>query len=165
VPVYKIRFNSKKKKDYSGYLLVDVEDFGVHKIIYQSNKHEKRIKLFGLFFEERLNNRTYDFVKNHLDKYTLYHIYEESQQLAGIKRPFKIIEKNKVVKGRNRQNVLSMDVNFSIKEIYQKEIYFNSFTPITKEEFDAFKLTHRVVPQDFYSKSDIQNYISDFTTK
>ena len=165
VPVYKIRFNSKKKKDYSGYLLVDVEDFGVHKIIYQSNKHEKRIKLFGLFFEERLNNRTYDFVKNHLDKYTLYHIYEESQQLAGIKRPFKIIEKNKVVKGRNRQNVLSMDVNFSIKEIYQKEIYFNSFTPITKEEFDAFKLTHRVVPQDFYSKSDVQNYISDFPTK
>lgn len=165
VPVYKIRFNSKKKKDYSGYLLVDMEDFGVHKIIYQSNKHERRIKLFGLFLEERLNNRTYDFVKNHLGKYTLYHIYEESQQLAGIKRPFKIIEKNKVIKGRNRQNVLSMDVNFSIKETYQKDIYFNSFTPITKEEFDAFKLTHRVVPQDFYSKSDIQNYISDFPTE
>ncbi|MDA0779437.1 MAG: hypothetical protein O2810_01355 [Bacteroidetes bacterium] len=165
VPVYKIRFSSKKKKEYNGYLLVDVEDFGVHKILYQSNKHEKRVKLFGLFYEGRLNNRTYNFVKNHLGKYTLYHIFEEYQQLVGLKRPFKIIEKNKVVKGRNRQNVLSMDVNFSIKEVYQKNINFNSFTSITQEEFDAFKLIHRVVPQDFYSKSDVQNYISDFPTE
>lgn len=74
---------------------MNLEDFGVHKIMYQSNKHEARIKLFGLFFEEKLNNRTYTFLKDHLGKYTLYHMYEEFQQFAGIKRPFKIIEKTK----------------------------------------------------------------------
>lgn len=162
VPAYKIRFNSKKKKDYSGYMLVDVEDFGVYKIIYKSNNHEKKIKLFGLFYEGRLNNRTYDFVKNHLGKYTLYHIYEEFQQLAGIKRPFKIIEKNKIIKGRNRQNVLSMDVNFRIKETYSKSVYFNSFTPISKKEFDEFILNSNVLPKEMYSISDIKKYIPDF---
>lgn len=162
VPVYKIRFSSKKKKDYNGYLLVDVEDFGVHKIMYQSNKHESRVKLFGLFYEGRLNNRTYDFMKNHLGKYTLYHINEEFQALASVKRPFKIIEKNKLVKGRNRQNVLSMDVNFIIKETSRKSVYFNSFTPISKKEFDAFILKPNVLPKDLYSILEIKKYIPDF---
>lgn len=162
VPVYKIQFSSKKKKDYNGYLLIDVEDFGVHQIRYQNNKHQVRVKLFGLFYEERLNNRTYSFVKNHLGKYTLYHIYEEYQEHAGIKRPFKIIEKNKVVKGRNRQNIFSMDANFNIKQVHQKNIYFNSFTPISKKAFDAFKLEHSVLPKDMYSQSEIKKYIPDF---
>lgn len=159
VPVYKIRFTSRKKKDYNGYFLVDVEDFGVHKIVYQSNKHESRLKLFGVFYEERLNNRTYTFVKNHLDKYTLYHIYEEYQRQNGVKRPFKIIEKNKVVKGRNRQNVLAMDVNVAVKEIYQKSIYFNALTPISKQEFDALALEHTVLPKELYSKTEVKNHI------
>ena len=97
-----------------------------------------------------------------MGKYTLYHIYEEYQEHAGIKRPFKIIEKNKVVNGRNRQNVFSMNANFNIKQVYQKNIYFNSFTPISKKAFDAFKLEHSVLPKDMYSQSEIKKYILDF---
>ena len=52
-----MRVSSKRKKDFSGYLLVDVDDFGVHKIAYYSNRHLNRIKLFGLFYEEKLNNQ------------------------------------------------------------------------------------------------------------
>ncbi len=159
VPLYKIRFRSNKKKDFSGYLLVDIDDYGVHKIEFQNNKHENRLKLFGLFFEKRLNNRTYTFAKNHDGKYTLFHIYEEYQQQIGLKRPIKIIEKNKVVKGRNRQNVLSMDVHFRVNETYQKSIYFNSFTPVSMKEFDAFTFKHSVLPKDLYSKAEIQKYI------
>ena len=159
VPVYKIRFHSTKKKDYSGYLMVDVEDYGVHKIVYHSNKYQRRIKLFGLFFEKRLNNKAYTFVKNHSGKYTLYHVYEEHQLNNGIKRPFKIIEKNKVVKGRNRQNTLSMEVNFSMNQIQQQHVYIHSYTPISKKEFDTFKLNHRVLPKDLYSKDAITKYI------
>lgn len=161
VPTYKIRFTSRKKKDYNGYLIVDVEDFGVYKIEYLSNQHENKIKLFGLFYEERLNNKTYVFVKTHLGKYTLYHIHEEYQELGGLKRPLKIIEKNKVVKGKNRQNVLAMDIHFSIKEIYQVSAYFNSFTPISKATFDAFKLRHSVIPENLHSKSEIKKKIPD----
>lgn len=62
-PAYKITFTSKGKKRYNGYLLVDVFDFGVYKIVYRSNLHESRIKLFGLFNEERLNNKEYVFIK------------------------------------------------------------------------------------------------------
>lgn len=159
VPTYKLRFTSKKRKDYSGYLLVDVVDFGVHKISYHNNKHAFRIKMFGLFFEERLDNRTYVFVKNQLGKYTLYQIKEEEESTFGLKRPIKIIEKNKVVKGRNRQNVLSMDVNMSMKEVQKANIFFNSFTPIPKKEFDALKLIHTVLPTDYYSLEAIREHM------
>lgn len=159
VPTYKLRFTSKKRKDYSGYLLVDVVDFGVHKISYHNNKHAFRIKLFGLFFEERLDNRTYVFVKNQLGKYTLYQIKEKEESTFGLKRPIKIIEKNKVVKGGNRQNVLSMDVNMSMKEVQKANIFFNSFTPISKKEFDALKLIHTVLPTDYYSLEAIHEHM------
>ncbi len=151
VPTYKLRFTSKKRKDYSGYLLVDLVDYGVHKISYHHNKHALRIKLFGLFYEKRLDSRTYVFVKNQLDKYTLYQIKEEEKFTFGLKRPIKIIEKNKVVKGRNRQNILAMDVNMRIKEVNKTNIFFNSFTPISKKEFDALKVVHTVIPTDYYS--------------
>ncbi len=150
-PVYKLRFSSKRKKDFSGYLLVDVDDFGVHKIAYFSNRHLNRIKLFGLFYEEKLNNRTYVFIKNQINKYTLYQIAEEKESKFGLKRPIKIIEKNKVVKGRNRQNVLSMDVNLQMKNVEVLNIYFNSFRNISKKEFDDFTLVHQVLPTDYYS--------------
>jgi hypothetical protein len=156
VPTYKLRFTSKKKKDYSGYLLVDVVDFGLHKISYHNNKHAFRIKLFGLFFEERLDNRIYVFVKNQLGKYTLYNMSENYLSKMGLKRPFKIIEKNKVVKGRNRQNVLSMDVNYTGETISKNTIYFNSFSSISKTEFDAFKATHTVAPTDYYTLEAIR---------
>ena len=151
VPTYKLRFTSKKRKDYSGYLLVDVVDFGVHKISYHHNKHALRIKLLGLFYEKRLDNRTYVFVKNQLNKYTLYQIKEEEKFTYGLKRPIKIIEKNKMVKGRNRQNVLAMDVNMRMKEVNKANIFFNSFTPISKKEFDALKIVHTVIPTDYYT--------------
>ena len=161
-PTFRVRFTSTNKKDYSGYLLVDVEDFGVRKISYQSNEHEKRIKLFGLFYKGKLTNRTYLFVKNQLEKYTLYYIGDKYQTHLGIKRPFKIIEKNKIVKGRNRQNVLSMDVNVSMKNIVKQSIYFNSFTSISKEEFDAFTFEHTVTPIDFFSIEDVRESMPSF---
>ena len=164
-PTYKVRFISSNKKDYSGYLLVDVEDFGVHKISYQSNEREIRIKLFGLYFEAKLNNRTCLFVKNQLDKYTLYYLGDEYQTHFGLKRPIKIIEKNKVVKGRNRQNVLSMDLNILLKQVVQKSIYFNSFTSISKEEFDAFTFEHTVTPTDFFSLEAIRESMPSFPTE
>ncbi len=165
VPTYKLRFSSKKKKDYSGYLLVDIEDFGVHKITYHNNKHASRIKLFGLFFQQRLNDRTYVFVKNQLGKYTLYQIKEEENTKLGLKRPFKVIEKNKVVKGRNRQNVLSMDVNYSGETISKKTIYFNSFRSISKTEFDAFKAMHTVTPTNYYSLESIRKIMPGLPTE
>ena len=80
----------------------------------------------------------------------------------GMTRPFKIIEKNKIVKGRNRQNVLSMDVNVSMKNIEKQSIYFNSFTSISKEEFDAFTFEHTVTPIDFFSIEAVRESMPSF---
>ena len=161
-PAYKITFTSKGKKRYNGYLLVDVFDFGVYKIVYRSNLHESRIKLFGLFYEERLNNKEYIFIKNQFNNYRLYHVTLESQMTLGIKRPIKIIEKNKVVKGKNRQNLLSMDIHYRLKNIDNRHIYYNSITPISSQNLEAFEPEHQIVPTDFYSRDAVGRYIPDF---
>lgn len=161
-PAYKVTFTSKGKKRYNGYLLVDVFDFGVYEIVYRSNLHENRIKLFGLFFEKRLNNKKYVFIKNQLNKYRLYHITSEDQMMFGIKRPIKIIEKNKVVRGRNRQNLLSMDVHYRLKSIDRRHTYYNSITPISAQSLEAFEPEHHILPKDFYSLNAIGQYIPDF---
>lgn len=161
-PAYKVTFTSKGKKRYNGYLLVDVFDFGVYEIVYRSNLHENRIKLFGLFFEKRLNNKKYVFIKNQLNKYRLYHITSEDQMMFGIKRPIKIIEKNKVVRGRNRQNLLSMDVHYRLKSIDCRHTYYNSITPISAQSLEAFEPEHHILPKDFYSLNAIGQYIPDF---
>ena len=148
-PAYKITFTSKGKKRYNGYLLVDVFDFGVYKIVYRSNLHESRIKLFGLFNEERLNNKEYVFIKNQFNNYRLYHVTLESQMTLGIKRPIKIIEKNKVVKGENRQNLLSMDIHYRLKNIDNRHIYYNSITPISSQNLEALNLNTKLYLQIF----------------
>ena len=161
-PAYKISFTSNGKKRYNGYLLVDVYDFGVYKIVYRSNLHESRIKLFGLFYEERLNNKECIFIKNQFNNYSLYYVTQENQMTLGIKRPFKIIEKNKVVKGKNRQNLLSMNIHYSLKDIANRRIYFNSITPISSQNLESFKPEHQILPIDFYSQEAIDEHIPDF---
>lgn len=161
-PAYKISFTSNGKKRYNGYLLVDIYDFGVYKIVYRSNLHESRIKLFGFFYEERLNNKEYVFIKNPFNNYRLYNVTQEKQMTLGIKRPIKIIEKNKVVKGKNRQNLLSMNVHYRLKDIANRRIYFNSITPISSQKLEEFEPEHQIVPTDFYSRDAIGRYIPDF---
>ena len=40
--------------------------------------------------------------------------------------------------------------------ISKNTIYFNSFSSISKTEFDAFKATHTVTPTDYYSLEAIR---------
>ena len=49
-----------------------------------------------------------------------------------------------------------MDVNMSMKEVQKATIFFNSFKPISKKEFDALKLIHTVLPTDYYSLEAIR---------
>jgi len=92
----------------------------------------------------------------------LYNVTQEKQMTLGIKRPIKIIEKNKVVKGENRQNLLSMNVHYRLKDIANRRIYFNSITPISSQKLEEFEPEHQIVPTDFYSRDAIVRYIPDF---
>ena len=89
----------------------------------------------------------------------LYNIYENFHSNVGINRGLKIIEKNKVIKGRNKQNTLSMDLNINVKNELTRNIYFNSVRNISKVDFDSFEAKHTITPTDYFSIEAVREII------
>jgi len=79
-------------------------------------------------------------------KYTLQFFELSDGYESGVDRAFTIVEKNKVVKGRNKQNELKMDLNVqTIQTQKYQGVIFETET-ISQEEFDGFKENPSILP-------------------
>jgi hypothetical protein len=117
--VYVIEFNPKRSEDFRGTFYVNIEDFAVMRIDYENVNSLKRIKLLGFSYEEITYKGTTIFSKGNNNKYDLRFIDKEFGRKMGVRRPLSVIEKNKYVKGRRKQNELSMEldiVNFNTEK-------------------------------------------------
>ena len=65
----------------------------------------------------------------------------ETNFKTGIDRPIKIVEKNKFVKGRRKQNELKGEINFKLDQQTQLTLVVFDSTPLSQVEFDAFEET------------------------
>ena len=65
---------------------------------------------------------------------------------GGFDRPLVITEKNKVVKGRNKQNQLKMDLNVVNRNTQRYQLVVFETTPIESEVFDAFEEKAEILP-------------------
>lgn len=145
-PIYIIQFKSKKSKGYKGTLYISAIDFGVYNMIYSNRKHLKRIKLFGVFYEDFLFAGTLHFIKSKENLYNLHYVQQRKGEKMGIDRPFKVIEKNKVVKGKNKQNELSFDLNINLINNYRLDAIIYENNPIDKKMFKEFNPHFNVKP-------------------
>ncbi|WP_136480240.1 carboxypeptidase-like regulatory domain-containing protein [Cognatitamlana onchidii] len=144
--VYKISFKPKRKEDYSGIIYVNIDDFAIVRLDYNNVKPLKNFKLLGLSYKLYLKKGTLIYVKNDSSKYTLQYADKEEGSTFGIKRPLKIIEKNKHTKGRRKQNELSTDIHFELSSIEKNELVVFENEMISESEFDAFKEKPKVTP-------------------
>ena len=71
---------------------------------------------------------------------------ESSGQIVGIKRPVKIIEKNKNVKGRRKQNEVSGKVDFTVRNIEKIELIVFESNPLAENDFESFLENPEVLP-------------------
>jgi hypothetical protein len=94
------------------------------------------------------------FSKLNNEKYDLSYFQSTKENKASINRPFKIIEKNKVVKGKNKQNQISAKLNLSIKSKYNIELQVFKTRIIKSKEFDDLDEKNQVLPE----------YLEEFTT-
>ena len=78
-------------------MYVNTEDFAVIRVDYENIKPLRKFALLGISYKEHLKKGTIIFQKNNNGKYSLKYMDESSGQIVGIKRPVKIIEKNKNV--------------------------------------------------------------------
>ncbi|MCM5664418.1 carboxypeptidase-like regulatory domain-containing protein [Galbibacter mesophilus] len=144
--VYKIIFRPSGGPDYKGVMYVNAYDFAVIRLEYENVKPVKKFNLFGVSYYEYLQKGIFLYTKNNRDKYVLKYQEETKGQKVGFDRPFKIIEKNKNVKGRRKQNEVSTHVDLTIQNIEKFELVVFENETINKEDYEAFTPEADVMP-------------------
>lgn len=144
--VYKITFAPKRKEDFKGTLYINTDDFAIVRVDYENVKNLKNFRLLGVSYSEYLKKGTFIYAKNNADKYALKYAEVENGNKFGIKRPLKIIEKNKHVKGRRKQNEISTDIHFIVSNITKKELVVFENESITGTAFNSVTEKAKVKP-------------------
>ncbi|CAM4169022.1 carboxypeptidase-like regulatory domain-containing protein [Zobellia roscoffensis] len=144
--VYVISFVPDGSPEYGGTLYINSDDFALIRMDFENTESLRDFKLLGVSVNEYLAKGSILFDKGPDQKYHLryYNVIKGIQ--AGIKRPLTIIEKNKNVKGRRKQNELSLKVNAAFGNINRYELIVFDEEPINSGQFEAFKEKTGVLP-------------------
>ena len=99
----------------------------------------RNFNFLGVFY--RLNKRLVKriFKKNGNNKYDLYFAENYYESSFGLDRPLKIIEKNKNVRGRRKQNQLLMQINFTGNNKVKTEVIFIESNKLSNQDFNSVK--------------------------
>ncbi len=125
--VYVLDFNPRRKEEFKGTLYVNLEDFAIMRVEYENIKSLRRIRLLGLRYEETKYRGTTLFAKGSGGHYEIQFMEKIEGRLMGVNRPLQVIEKNKFVKGRRKQNELSLQLDILNNNLEKYElVVFNT---------------------------------------
>ncbi len=144
--VYVISFTPKGSQDYEGKLYINSDDFALLRMDFENVKPLRKFKLLGVSLNEYLAKGEIIFSKGEDDRYHLRYYNIEKGNRVGFKRPVKIIEKNKNVKGRRKQNevALKVDAAFGSRNRYEMVVF--DFDQIGSGIYDAFEENNNILP-------------------
>jgi len=145
-PVYIISFKPKRSDDYQGKLFISSDDYALIRMDFENVKPLRDFKLLGISINEYLAKGKIIFSKDENQKYHLSYFDFSKGIRGGFKRPLKIIELNKIVKGRNKQNELSVKLDASYGNLNRIELIVFNELPISQSEFDSFKENNTLLP-------------------
>lgn len=144
--VYKIAFAPKRSADYEGVLYINTDDFAIVRVDYKNVKALRNFRLLGISFKQDLHRGTLIYSKNNSGTYALKYAESEMGNEFGVKRPLKIIEKNKNTKGRRKQNEISTDLHFIMSNVTKKELVVFENDTIDENSFNSFAEKAHVKP-------------------
>lgn len=125
--VYTIAFEPSGSKDFSGTMFINTEDYAVMRLEYKNVKRLYGISILGISFREVLNKGKCLFSKDENGGYSLRFMELEEGVEFGVDRPLKVIEKNKNVAGRRKQNELSLNIDMEYYALGKSEfVVFDS---------------------------------------
>ena len=151
--VYVIEFSPKGGADFQGTLYVNLEDYAVMRIDYKNVKSLRRIKLLGFHYEETAYQGTTIYAKNENGQYDLKFMNRVEGRYMGVDRPLKVIEKNKNVKGRRKQNELSLNIDLVNLNTEKYELVVYDSQIISQPEFAAVE-ENETVKATYLSRYD-----------
>ncbi|TXN34825.1 carboxypeptidase-like regulatory domain-containing protein [Flagellimonas hymeniacidonis] len=137
--VYVVGFAPKGRADFKGKLFVNIENFAIMRMDYENIKTIKSIKLLGFSYQELKYFGSTVFSKFDGDKYKLKFMNFTFGRKMGVDRPLKVIEKNKHVKGRRKQNELSLALDIVNYNTEKYELVVFDSDVLSKANFEALK--------------------------
>ncbi|MGB5943313.1 MAG: carboxypeptidase-like regulatory domain-containing protein [Leeuwenhoekiella sp.] len=157
---YRIEFVPKRSADFEGVMYVNTVDYGIYRLEYSNVRPLSKLRLFGISHKEDVSKGIYIYSKTD-GKYQMSYCEIEIGETTGVNRPLTIIEKNKNVRGRRKQNELDMDVEVVISNIDKLQLVFMSDENFSEEEYEKLSLDENVTIKSF-TKYDPE-YWSDYT--
>ena len=144
--VYILEFMPKGRADYKGNLYINSDDFAILRLDYENVKSLKKFNLLGISMNQFQGKGKMIFSKAANSKYDLRFLEQVEATKVGIRRPLKIIEKNKHVKGRNKQNELSVKLDMATVGTNKRELIVFDSEDIPMTTFEAFTENNAVLP-------------------
>ena len=130
------------------------------RIDYKNVRPLYKLKLLGVSINQYLSEGKFLLSKFDNDNYNLSYFQLKFAQLFGIDRPIKLIEKNKNVKGRRKQNEISFKLDLAVKNVFTTELQVFESKIINLETFKKIKEDNKVLP-DYVEKMET-NFWEEF---
>ncbi len=145
-PVYVVRFSPKGKKDFKGVMYINTEDYAVMRLEFENVRRLSSFGLFGISYAHTIYRGKSIFSKDANGRYSPRYLELEDGNTFGIDRPLKVIEKNKFVKGRRKQNELSLGIDFQGGQLNKYEMVVFDTQTIDETTFNQVKENQKVAP-------------------
>jgi len=132
---YVIDFKPKRGADFKGRIFVNTQDFGVYRIDFENVKDISSFRLLGISTASDIYRGKMIFGKDENAKYNPKYIELEKGESFGIDRPLTIIEKNKFVAGKMKQNEIDLDIKIKVKQLNKLQLVVFENSNIEASDF------------------------------
>ncbi len=134
--VYIIPFTPKGSKDFKGTLYVNTQDFAIVRMDFQNVNPIRKFSLLGITLRNNIYRGKMLFGKDKNGTYSPKYLELEDGMYVGLDRPLKVIEKNKHVKGRRKQNELSLALDIRMNQVIKYELVVFESETISETEYN-----------------------------
>ncbi|WP_378185931.1 carboxypeptidase-like regulatory domain-containing protein [Aquimarina sp. W85] len=145
--VYVVKFTPGRRADFKGTLYINTQDFAIMRVDYENTKTLKSFGLLGIDYKENVYKGKTIFSKGKDSKYHIKFLQKYQGNTFGIDRPLKIIEKNKYVSGKRKQNELSLGIDVGMTHLIKTELVIYNNAPISKTAYQKIKEDYTIEPQ------------------
>lgn len=144
--VYVIDFIPDGSPEFRGKLYINSDDFALIRMDFENTEPLRNFNMFGVSIKEYLAKGSILFAKGNDQKYHLRYYDIIKGVRGGVNRPLKIIEKNKNVKGRRKQNELSLKVDAEFGNINRYELVVFDEESVTEAQFEDIRENNDILP-------------------
>ena len=144
--VYIIECEPKGRAKFYGKLYINADDFAVMRVDFKNVRPIFKLKLLGVSINQYLSEGKFLLSKFENDQYNLSYFQLTFAQSFGIDRPFKLIEKNKNVEGRRKQNEISFKLDLAVTNEFKTELQVFESDRISSIDYKKIKEDNKVLP-------------------